>query len=119
MVVASKTDRKKTVLIIALFALFLLVAFFALPSIMQLAGAGEPSREQVLSRLALKGIAGAGEPTINRITGVNELKETKPVIYRNAKDGQYEVKWLTLWVIYDYERDEVVNQLSINLVEIG
>lgn len=115
----GQTDRRRTVLVIALFALFLLVAVFSLPSIIWQTGAVQPSREQIISRLAGKGIAAAGEPTVTRLAAVDELKMTKPVIYRNAMDGQYEVKWQTLLVIYDYGRDEVVNMLSITPVQIG
>ncbi len=111
--------KKRTVVIIALFALFLLVVVFALPSIVWQTGAVQPSREQIISRLAGKGIAAVGEPIITKIAAVDELKGTKPVIYKNAMDGQYEVKWQTLLVIYDYERDEVVNMLSITPVQIG
>lgn len=116
----GQNDRKRTVMIIALFALFLLVAVFALPSIVWRTGTVQPTREQIISRLAVKGITAVGEPTVTKITAVDdELKGTKPVIYKNAEDGQYEVKWQTLLVIYDYERDEVVNMLSITPVQIG
>lgn len=78
----------------------------------------EPARGDVLSRLAKAGAVAAGEPTITKLAGVGELKRTKPVIYQNAKDGQYEARWPTLLVIYDYENDSVVNSLSITQVRL-
>ncbi len=115
----GQNDKRRNVLIIALFALFLLVAVFVLPSILWQTEAVQPTGEQIISRLAVKGIAAVGAPEVTKITAVDELKVTKPVIYKNAKDGQYEVKWQTLLVIYDYGRDEVVNVLSITPVQIG
>ncbi len=111
---------------LVLLAALLLVAFVAVPYVTdqsggaakQQQGGGEPARDDVLARLAKAGVAAAGEPIITKLAGVEELKKAKPIIYRNAKDGQYEARWPTLLVIYDYETDSIVNSLSITQVRL-
>lgn len=105
------------------FALLLFAAFVAIPYVVGPSASGEmmnnePTREEVLARLATAGVWAAGEPTVTKLAGVGELKKAKPVIYGNAKDGQYEARWPTLLVIYDYENDAVVSSLSITQVRL-
>ncbi len=120
----KKSTHNVARVLVLLTALFL-AALVAVPYLTgQSAGAAkqqqqqEPTREDVLARLVEAGVVAAGEPTITRLTGVEELKKTRQVMYRNARDGQYEIKWPTLFVIYDYENDSVVNSLSITQVRL-
>lgn len=115
----EQSKARKNFVILGLLLLSVFAALMLLPSITQPSSAVvNATREDVLARLAAKGVWAVGEPAITRLSGVEELKKTKHIIYGNAKDGQYEIRWPSLLVIYDYENDAIVNSLSITQVRL-
>ncbi|MFH1240150.1 MAG: hypothetical protein V1672_02940 [Candidatus Diapherotrites archaeon] len=58
-------------------------------------------------------------PQITLIENADELKSQQQVIYKNAENGMFIVQWPDLLVIYDYENQEVVQELAITNVNLG
>ena len=56
---------------------------------------------------------------ITRLTNLEELKQKYPVIYGEAKEGDYEIRTPNKLMIYDYGNDRIIKEFDITQIRIG
>ena len=56
---------------------------------------------------------------ITRLTDLEELKQKYPVIYGEAKPGDYEIITPNKLIIYDFGNDTVIKEFDITQISIG
>lgn len=71
--------------------------------------------EEILAKLNLN----RDNTQITKLTNLEKLKEKYPVIYGEAKEGDYEIKTTDRLIIYDYDNDKIIKEFDITQIKIG
>ncbi|MEW6295821.1 MAG: hypothetical protein AB1467_06050 [Candidatus Diapherotrites archaeon] len=89
-------------------------------NINNIAGQFQPVIDKLLLHEEMKNYNGK-QATIQELTekDLNMLKTKYPVIYGDAKAGQYLFLYSDLLVIYDFEKDKIVKSFVVQDINIG
>ena len=71
-------------------------------------------KEKILAKFSLDKNA----TQITRLTNLEELKRKYPVIYGEAREGDYEIKTPDKLMIYDYDNDKIIKEFDMTQITI-
>jgi hypothetical protein len=71
--------------------------------------------EKILTKFNLS----RNDTQITRLTDLESLKQKYPVIYGEAKEGDYEIKTQDKLIIYDYENDKIIKEFDLSYITVG
>lgn len=49
---------------------------------------------------------------------LSELKQERPVIYEDTKEGDYLIKYNDKWIVYDFENNKIIKDFIIQNLQI-
>lgn len=104
-----------TVLFIAVIAILALAVFyqnFSLKNPWIFHKISEPSEEQIIQGISKFGLP-EGVPQITKIENAAEQAKIYPVLFDGTRDGQYALRYETLFAVYDYQEDKIVRRIPI------
>lgn len=78
----------------------------------------EPSEEQIMERISKFDLP-QQRPWITKIENAEEEAKLYPALFSGAKDGQYALRYETLFAVYDYREDKIIRQIPIMRIRIG
>ena len=55
---------------------------------------------------------------ITRLTNLEELKQKYPVIYGEARQGDYEIRTPNKMIIYDYGNDKIIKEFDMTQIRV-
>jgi sensor domain CHASE-containing protein len=108
-----KSNSKKIVLMLALVFLVALVYYITTLSTEEVK-TNQNIKEQIMTRLGLTNES----VNITKLGNLTGLKQKYPVIYENAKEGDYEIRTENKLIIYDYEKDRIVKEFDVTNIKI-
>lgn len=109
-----KTRKKLGRIAVAsiLLAVLSAAAFFYFPK------SSEPSEEQIIERISKFDLP-QERPWITKIENAEEQARLYPALFNGTKDGQYALRYGTLFAVYDYRDDKIVKEIPILRIRIG
>ena len=110
----KKKEQKTKKIILVLIAIVLVIFLYYILTI--------PSEKPVdseIEEILTKFNLNRNTTQITRLTNLEELKQKYPVIYGEAKPGDYEIITPGKLIIYDYDNDTVIKEFDITQISIG
>lgn len=78
----------------------------------------EPSDEQIIKRISKFDLP-QGRPWITKIENAEQQARLYPALFNGTKDGQYALRYETLFAVYDYQEDKIIKRIPIIRIKIG
>ena len=110
----KKKEQKTKKIILGVILIFLVVFLFYVLTI-----PGEKTEAGVEENILTRFNLNRNNTQITRLTDLEELKQKYPVIYGEAREGDYEIRTLDKLIIYDYGNDRIIKEFDITQIRIG
>ena len=109
----KKKSRTNTIIlvIIAIFLAVLAYQFATLPT--------ETTQEKTVEQEIIAKLNLNEDAQITKLTNLEDLKEKYPVIYGEAREGDYEIKTPSKLIIYDFSNDRIIKEFDITNIQVG
>jgi hypothetical protein len=108
----KKKEQKKIILCVTLvFLIILLYYILTVPS-------EKPTDTGIEDEILTKFNLNKNETQIKILTNLDELKQKYPVIYGEAREGDYEIRTLDRLIIYDYGNDKIIKEFDVTQISI-
>jgi len=78
---------------------------------------GGPSDEQIIEKISKFDLP-EGAPWITKIENAQEQARLYPALFNGTRDGQYALRYDTLFAVYDYQEDKIVRRIPIFRINI-
>lgn len=112
----SKIKSRRTWLVILILVVILSAAgIFFLNYFLKSA---EPSDEQIIKKISKFDLP-EGAPWITKIENAAEQARLYPALFSGTKDGQYALRYGTLFAVYDYQEDKIIRRIPIIRINIS
>lgn len=109
----AKSKRKLLLCIILLLAIAAIIATLLLFR----SKSGEPSEEEIIQRISKFDLP-QQRPWITKIENAEQQARLYPALFNGTKDGQYALRYETLFAVYDYREDKIIRQIPIMRIRI-
>jgi len=73
----------------------------------------EEIKTEILNELGLE------TADIIKLENINELKEEYPIIYKEARAGDYRIRTSSALIIYNYENKEIIKRFDVSHITVG
>jgi hypothetical protein len=104
---------KNIIFVVMLFFLIVLLYYIlAIPS-------EKPTDSGIEEKILVKFNLSRNDTQIARLTNLEELKKKYPVIYGEAREGDYEIRTPDKLIIYDYGNDKIIKEFDVTNIRVG
>lgn len=97
--------------------LLAVAAAIAAAFLLQPNGSG-PSEDEIAARISKFDLP-EGRPWITKIENAEEQARLYPALFSGTMDGQYALRYETLFAVYDYREDKIVKIIPIMSINIS
>lgn len=77
-----------------------------------------PSDEQIIERISKFDLP-EGAPWITKIENAEQQARLYPALFSGTRDGQFALRYATLFAVYDYQEDKIIKRIPIMSIKIG
>lgn len=109
----KKKPRTNTI-ILAVIAIVLAMLVYQLATLPTETVQNKDVESEIIAKLSLN-----EEAQIIKLTNLEDLKEKYPVIYGEAREGDYEIKTPNKLIIYDYSNNRIIKEFDITNIRVG
>ncbi len=78
----------------------------------------EPSEDEIAARISKFDLP-EGRSWITKIENAEEQARLYPVLFSGTKNGQYALRYETLFAVYDYQEDKIIKSIPIIRINIS
>jgi len=110
-----KKKQQKTKVILGAILIILFAFLFYILTIPSKKSTDSGIEEKILTKFNLY----RNTTQITRLTNLEELKQKYPVIYGEAREGDYEIRTANKLIIYDYGNDKVIKEFDVTQIMIS
>ena len=108
-----KKKSNLNTIILAVIAVLLVVLVYQFATTPEEVEINQEIEKEILAKFNLT------EAEITRLTNLEDLKEKYPVIYGEAREGDYEIRTPNKLIIYDYSNDRIIKEFDVTQIRIG
>ncbi|MFZ3077883.1 MAG: hypothetical protein WA139_05480 [Candidatus Aenigmatarchaeota archaeon] len=112
----KRGERRRRLYLVLIFLIAIAAALTAAAFAYQ--KMSEPSDEQIIARISKFDLP-EGAPWITKIENVEQQTKLYPALFSGTKDGEYALRYETLFAVYDYQEDKIIKWIPIMSINIS